>query len=125
MLRLNSTDGTTPQSAQLQARTDGGLSFQFGPTSGSIVEKLFIDNAGKFTFAAGQTFPGVGTVTSITAATGLSGGTIATSGTISLLAATGATLGGVIAPSCVAGSHYSSIISGTLNCTKVSLALVA
>ena len=117
LLRLNSTNGTTPQSAQFQARTDGGLSFQFGPTSGPITENLSIDNTGKFTFAAGQTFPGVGTVTSITAGTGLSGGTITTSGTVNLVAATGATLGGVIAPLCGASSHYSSIISGTLACT--------
>jgi hypothetical protein len=118
LLRLNSTDGTTPRSAQLQARTDGGLSFQFGPTSGSITEKLSIDNTGKFTFAAGQTFPGVGTVTSITAGTGLSGGTITTSGTINLLAATGANLGGVKAPTCAAGSHFSGIDgTGALTCT--------
>jgi hypothetical protein len=64
LLRLNSTNGTTPQSAQLQARSDGGLSFQFGPTSGPIVEKLSIDNTGKLTFAPGQTFPGTQTLTS-------------------------------------------------------------
>lgn len=39
---------------------------------------------GLITFAVGQTFPGVGTVTSITAGTGLNGGTITTTGTIDL-----------------------------------------
>jgi hypothetical protein len=118
LVRLNSTNGTTPQSAQLQARTDGGLSFQFGPTSGSILEKLSIDNTGKITFAAGQTFPGTGTVISIAAGTGLSGGTITTSGSINLLAATSATLGGVKAPSCLAGTHFSGIDgTGALTCT--------
>src|SRR5437660_595169 len=48
-LQLNSTDGTTPQTAQLQARTDGGLSFQFGPTSGTPSEKASIDKDGVFT----------------------------------------------------------------------------
>jgi len=48
-LQLNSTDGTTPQTAQLQARTDGGLSFQFGPTSGTPSEKASIDKNGVFT----------------------------------------------------------------------------
>ncbi len=69
LLRLNATDGTTPQSAQLQARTDGGLSFQFGPTAGPFAEKLSIDNTGKITFAAEQTFPGT---QNLTAGTGIS-----------------------------------------------------
>jgi hypothetical protein len=45
---------------------------------------LSISSKGLFTFASGQTFPGVGTVTSITAGSGLSGGTITKSGTISI-----------------------------------------
>lgn len=44
---------------------------------------LKINNKGVFTFAAGQTFPGV--VTSVTAGTGLAGGTITKTGTISIL----------------------------------------
>lgn len=58
-----------------------------------------------------------GTVTSITAGTGLTGGTITTSGTIALSSATSGTLGGVVAPSCAAGTHYSGISGGTLQCT--------
>src|SRR5207248_3109188 len=57
--RLNAFDGSSAsQSAQLQAKADGSLSFQFGPTSGPIAEKLSIDNTGLITFAPGQTFPG-------------------------------------------------------------------
>jgi hypothetical protein len=39
---------------------------------------------GNVVFAVGQTFPGVGTVTSVIAGTGLTGGTITSTGTISL-----------------------------------------
>jgi len=47
---------------------------------------LSIASNGKITFAAGQTFPGTGTVTSVTAGAGLAGGTITHTGTISLAA---------------------------------------
>jgi len=47
---------------------------------------LSIASNGKITFAAGQTFPGTGTVTSVTAGAGLAGGTITKTGTISLAA---------------------------------------
>jgi hypothetical protein len=70
LLQLNAKDASNnSQSAQLQARADGGLSFQFGPT-GSATEKLSIDNTGKINFAVGQTFPG--TQSSLTAGTGIS-----------------------------------------------------
>jgi hypothetical protein len=120
-LQLNATDASsTSQSAQLQAKADGSLSFQFGPTAGPIADKLSIAPTGVITFAPGQTFPGTnnGTVTSVGTGTGLTGGTITTSGTISLLPATGATLGGVKAPACAVGSHFSGIaVDGTLVCT--------
>ena len=68
LLQFNATDGSSNSlSAQLQALNDGSLSFQFGPT-GSAVQKLFIDNTGKITFAPGQTFPGS---QSLTAGTGI------------------------------------------------------
>src|SRR5207245_2728744 len=58
LLQFNATGASSNSlSAQLQALNDGSLSFQFGPT-GSAVQKLFIDNTGKITFAPGQTFPG-------------------------------------------------------------------
>ena len=50
---------------------------------------------GNVVFAIGQTFPGVGTVTSITAGTGLDGGVITSTGTINLLPATSSVIGGV------------------------------
>jgi hypothetical protein len=43
-----------------------------------------IDNTGKVTFIAGQTFPGTGTVTSVGSGAGLTGGPITTSGTLSV-----------------------------------------
>jgi hypothetical protein len=43
-----------------------------------------VSSTGLVTFASGQTFPGAGTVTSVTAGAGLSGGTITKSGTISI-----------------------------------------
>jgi hypothetical protein len=46
-----------------------------------------ISSAGKVTFVAGQTFPGTGTVTSVTAGAGLAGGTITKTGTISIASA--------------------------------------
>ena len=43
-----------------------------------------VSSTGKVTFVAGQTFPGTGTVTSVTAGAGLAGGTITSTGTISV-----------------------------------------
>ena len=85
--QLSATDsGSVSQSAQLQALADGSLSFQFGPTAGSILPKLSIAPTGLITFAPGQTFPGTnnGTVTQVNTGAGLSGGPISTTGTISI-----------------------------------------
>jgi hypothetical protein len=43
-----------------------------------------VSSTGTVTFVAGQTFPGTGTVTSVTAGAGLAGGTITKTGTISI-----------------------------------------
>ena len=43
---------------------------------------LNIAGNGQITFASGQTFPGVGTVTSVGSGRGLAGGPITTSGTL-------------------------------------------
>jgi len=52
---------------------------------GDVAETgLSLSKAGIFTFAAGQTFPGLGTVTSIATGTGLTGGPITKTGTISI-----------------------------------------
>jgi hypothetical protein len=87
ILRFNATDGSSvSQTAQLQALSDGSLSFQFGPTAGPISPKLNIDNTGIITFAPGQTFPGTnnGTVTQVDTGAGLTGGPITSTGTISI-----------------------------------------
>src|SRR5439155_9163993 len=49
-LQFNATDGSNvSQTAQLQALVDGSLSFQFGPTTGTISPKLNIDKNGQIT----------------------------------------------------------------------------
>jgi hypothetical protein len=48
---------------------------------------LKINTKGQFTFAAGQTFPGTGTVSSVSSGAGLTGGPITTSGTLSIASA--------------------------------------
>jgi hypothetical protein len=80
---------------------------------------LLIDNTGKITFAAGQTFPGSGSVTSVGTGTGLTGGPITNFGTISIVPAnTSSAIGGVKGAACGANSHYNSIAGdGTLTCT--------
>jgi trimeric autotransporter adhesin len=45
---------------------------------------LSVSNTGVVTFAAGQTFPGTGTVTSVGSGSGLTGGPITTSGSLSI-----------------------------------------
>jgi hypothetical protein len=94
LFRLNSTDGTTPQSVQLQARTDGGLSFQFGPTAGTIAEKLSIDKTGKITFATGQTFPAASFNGTLAIANGGTGATTASTALSNLGGATAASITG-------------------------------
>ena len=61
----------------------GTLNLLYGNGSGQPSETgLNIANNGRITFAAGQTFPGAGTITGITAGTGLTGG--GTSGNVTL-----------------------------------------
>jgi hypothetical protein len=61
----------------------GTLNLLYGSGSGSPAETgLNIASSGKITFATGQTFPGTGTITGITAGSGLSGG--GTSGNVTL-----------------------------------------
>jgi hypothetical protein len=68
----------------------GTLNLLFGAGSATPAETgLQINNHGLFTFAGGQTFPGTGTITGVTAGTDLTGG--GTSGNITLNLNTSAT----------------------------------
>jgi hypothetical protein len=70
------------------ATPSGTLNLLFGSGTAAPVETgLKLNSKGLFTFAAGQTFPGTGTITGVTTATGsgLSGGGTAGSLTLSLL----------------------------------------
>jgi hypothetical protein len=64
----------------------GSLNLLFGEGATKPSETGFnIASNGQITFAAGQTFPGVGSVTSIGSGAGLTGGPITSSGTLSIL----------------------------------------
>src|ERR1019366_6405815 len=68
----------------------GSLNLLFGSNGSSPTEAgLSIASNGRVSFASGQTFPGTGsgTVTSVATGAGLTGGPITTSGTISIPAA--------------------------------------
>jgi hypothetical protein len=130
-LQLNATDGTSHSlSAQLQALSDGSLSFQFGPT-GSAVQKLFIDNTGKITFATGQTFPGS---QNLTAGTGIAinGNAIDNTGVLSFNGRNGsvssafgdysfAQISGAITPAQASLGLYGIDISGNANTATAAL----
>jgi hypothetical protein len=61
----------------------GTLNLLYAPGSGTPAETgLLVNSKGLFTFGAGQTFPGVGTITGVTAGAGLTGG--GTTGTVSV-----------------------------------------
>lgn len=93
---FNSGTGTAAaQNFQLQAEpagnntatTSGTLNLLYATGSNALAETgLKIASNGRITFAAGQTFPGVGsgTVKSVASGAGLTGGPITTSGTLSI-----------------------------------------
>jgi trimeric autotransporter adhesin len=91
---FNSTTGTrVAQTFQWQAEAlnndkstaTGTLNLLYATGTATPAETgLKISNKGLFTFASGQTFPGTGTVTSVAAGAGLTGGTITKTGTISI-----------------------------------------
>ncbi len=65
------------------ANPSGSLNLLYATGSGTPAETgLSINSAGLVTFGGGQTFPGAGTITGVTAGSGLSGG--GTSGTVNL-----------------------------------------
>lgn len=62
----------------------GLLNLLYFPGTSSPTEILSIASNGQITFAAGQTYPGAGTVTSVGSGLGLTGGPITTSGTLAI-----------------------------------------
>jgi YVTN family beta-propeller protein len=61
----------------------GTLNLLYAPGSGTAAETgLLVNSKGLLTFGAGQTFPGVGTITGVTAGAGLTGG--GTTGTVNV-----------------------------------------
>jgi len=62
----------------------GLLNLLYFPGTSSPTEILSIASNGQITFAAGQTYPGAGTVTSVGSGLGLMGGPITTSGTLAI-----------------------------------------
>ncbi len=88
------TTGTITNRYDLYASSANGKSYfagNVGIGTTTPAAKLEVNGTAKFdstvTFAAGQTFPGTGTVTSVATAGGLTGGPITTTGTLSIAAA--------------------------------------
>ncbi len=107
----SSTGAAVTQTFQWQAQPANNdtsnpsstLNLLFGSgTSNPAQTGLSIASNGQFTFAQGQTFPGAGTITGVTAGTGLSGGgtsgnlTITNTGVLGVSAGSGLTLGGTV-----------------------------
>ena len=87
----SSSNAAVPQKFQLQAEPvgndtaspSGTLNLLYGSGTAAPTETgLKINNKGVITFASGQTFPGNGTISGVTAGTGLTGG--GTSGVVTL-----------------------------------------
>jgi hypothetical protein len=83
--------GTTTPAATLDVKGTGDVRdtltlFPSGTHSALALNgtAFKISNTGVVTFVAGQTFPGTGTVTSVTGGAGLAGGTITHTGTLSI-----------------------------------------
>lgn len=104
----SSTAAAVAQTFQWQAQPvgndtstpSGSLNLLYASgTSTPVQTGLSIANTGLITFATGQTFPGTGTITDVTAGNGLSGGgtsgavTLSNTGLLSVTAGTGITVG--------------------------------
>jgi len=77
------------------ASPSGTLNLLFGSGTAKPAETgLKVSNKGLFTFATGQTFPGTGTITGVSAGSGLSGG--GTTGNVSVSLMTGCANGQVL-----------------------------
>jgi hypothetical protein len=89
----SSTKAAVPQNFRWLAEPAGNntatpsatLNLQFGSGTNTPAETgLSINQMGQITFAAGQTFPSLGTVTSVASGAGLTGGPITGMGTLSI-----------------------------------------
>lgn len=69
--------------------TGATLNLLYGVTGHVLETGLHLSNLGIFTFAPGQTFPGAGTITRVTAGSGLTGGGSSGAVTLSLLTSCG------------------------------------
>jgi YVTN family beta-propeller protein len=95
------------------ANPSGTLNLLYAPGSGTPAETgLSVSGAGLLNFAAGQTFPGTGTVTGVTAGLGLSGGgtggsvTLTNTGVLAVAGGTGITSSGGSAPAISLNTGY-------------------
>jgi hypothetical protein len=129
----------TEPSGNNTSNPSGTLNLLYGNGSGSPAETgLRLSSGGIFTFAAGQTFPGTGTITGVTTASGsgLTGG--GTSGTINLaltntcstaqvlqwnggawICSAAGTISGVTAGTDLTGGGTSGAVTLNLDTTKV------
>jgi YVTN family beta-propeller protein len=119
------------------ANPSGTLNLLYAPGSGTPAETgLSVSSAGLLNFAAGQTFPGAGTVTGVTAGPGLSGGgtggsvTLTNTRVLAVAGGTGITSSGGSAPTVSLNTGYTDgrylqlaggTLSGTLSVPQVGI----
>jgi YVTN family beta-propeller protein len=109
------------------ANPSGTLNLLYAPGSGTPAETgLTVNSEGLVTFGAGQTFPGAGTITGVTAGVGLSGGgtggsiMLANTGVLVVAGGTGITSSGGNSPAVSLNTGYTDarylqLAGGTLN----------
>jgi hypothetical protein len=126
---FNSTSSAAvAQTFQLQAEPaandtatpSGNLSLLFGSGTAAPTETGFrISSKGILTFATGQTFPGTGkgTITGVTAGTGLTGG--GTTGAVTLKLDTTKVVTGVTAGTDLTGGGTGGVVTLNLDTTKI------
>jgi hypothetical protein len=93
----------------------GTLNLLFAEGNSSAAQTGFhIASNGQVTFATGQTFPGMGTVTSVGSGLGLTGGPITTSGTL--------TIDTMVVPQLAAANTFTGnqIVNGNLTATNLT-----